>query len=469
MEYSKLLFVLFLFIALINAIPVPSFEQEPQDISIDANVDVDSKIDDISNDVLSSISYSVKSSIEKDLGSKPNDSSTNGMVNKVVVDLLSKTSDKIKSAISGILKKDIQHIDFQTIANKAAGKVNEVLGNDVLVDIASNIKNVDYKNVANNVLSNTADSVQDFIKKSLDAGKSIVNQLSDEVSISDTTGISEMVTNGVSFLIKRTLCESLDDNIKENCNNLSKGIIVSSVEILNKIISSNIKAASGNSISVACSVIPSEVFEKLPSVISNAVSTISGSANDNDVNKITNTILTVIINSIESLLCSEKHNTNENGIVLLNDIGSLANNIIRKVNGINNDIVLTLNDKKGKENNISSSIASIISDIQNTIKDKVEAEQPVDEKVTVEAEQPVDEQVTIEAEEPVTAEIQQPVTAEAEQPVDEQVTIEAEQPVDEQVTIEAEQPVDEQVTAEIEQPVDEQVTVEAEEPVTIEA
>jgi hypothetical protein len=406
----------------------PEADQEPQDISTDTNNVVADNIGNITNDVLGSVSFAVKSALEEELGTETNDSATNGLVNDVVVDLLTKTSEEIKSAVGSILESDIENTDFQTIASEAAGKVAEVLGNNVVTSIASNINiNLDYENIAKNVLSNTAESVENFIKKSLDTSKAVVdqtltNESSDDLAISNANDIATMVTNGVSYLIKSTLCESLGSEFAETCDNITNSIIVSAAGILNEIISSNIKAATGNGLTVACALIPAEVFEKLTGVIVNAISTQIGNISTTDadnVSKIANTILTVIINSIENLLCANRTDANEEGSVLLKDITGLATHIINKVNSINDDVVLTLNEEKEQDNTISGSIAGGIADIQETLKDEVEikegdAEQPAN----VEAEQPADEQA------------EQQVDVEAEQPADEQA---------EQADIEAEE------------------------------
>ncbi|ORX43428.1 hypothetical protein BCR36DRAFT_586706 [Piromyces finnis] len=433
MEYSKLLLALCLFVALIKAIPIPPSEpsifleengveevgveeefaqvteipfdneqeetteiqaaepvdepifidaeadQEPQDISTDTNNVVAENIGNITNDVLGSVSYSVKTALEEELGTETNDSATNNIVNDVVIDLLTKTSEEIKTAVGSILENDIENTDFQTIASDAAEKVAEILGHNVVTSIASNLDiNIDYENIAKNVLSSTTESVQDFIKKSLDTSKAVVdqtmtNESSDDLAISNANDIATMVTNGVSYLIKSTLCESVDNELGEVCENLTNDIIISAAGILNEIISSNIKAAYGNGLTVSCSAIPSEVFEKLTGVIVNSIGTQIGSSDADNISKIANSILTVIINSIEDLLCANRADASENGSVLLKDITGIATHIINKVNNINDDVVSTLNDEKEQSNVISGSIANGISEIQETLKEEVEA------------------------------------------------------------------------------------------------
>jgi len=306
----------------------------------------------------------------------------------------------------------MENTDSQTIAAETAGKIAAVLGDNVVTSIAENINiNLDYENVANNVISNTVGNVEDFVKKSIDTSKAVVeetltNESSNDIAISNANDIATMTTNGVSYLIKSTLCEGSEN--AETCENIANSIIVNSAGILNEIVSSNIKAAEeGNGLNIACSTIPGDVFEKLTAVVVDAVSAQLGESADGDsVGKIVNNILTLIINSIEDLLCANRTDASEEGSVILKDITGLATHIINKVNNINDNVVETLNEEKEEDNTtISGTIATGITDIQDTIKEAEGGEAPKPEE-PVEAEQPVEQPIEAEqpAEEPVEAE-----------------------------------------------------------------
>ncbi|OUM64934.1 hypothetical protein PIROE2DRAFT_69161 [Piromyces sp. E2] len=422
-------------------------DQEPQDISTDTNGVVADNIGNITNDILGGVSYSIKTALEKELGTETNDSATNGLVNDVVVDLLNQSSDEIKNAVGSILENDIENADFQAIASEAAGKVAEVLGNKVVTAIASNIDiNLDYENVAKNVITNTVESVEGFVKKNLETSKAVVdqtltNESSDDLAISNANDIATMVTNGVSYLLKSTLCESLESDKYEKCDNLVNTLIVNAAGILNEIITSNVKAATtGNGLQVACSAIPGNVFEKLTGTVVGAISSQIGndSAEAEGVSKIANNILTVIINSIEDLLCANRTDADEAGSVILKDITGLATHIINKVNSINDNVVSTINEEKEEDNSISGSIASGINEIQETLKDEVEggAEQPAE----AQEEQPVETQ----QEQPAEAQQEQPAEAQQEQPAEAQQEQPAEAQQEQPAEAQQEQPAEAQ-------------------------
>ena len=367
----------------------PEADQEPQDISTDANGVVAENIGNITNDIIGGVSYAIKTALEQELGTDTNDSATNGIVNDVVVDLLNKTVDEIKTAVNGILENDIENTDFQTIAAEAAGKVGEALGNNVVTSLASNINiNLDYENVAKNVINTTVGNVEEFVKKNLETSKAVVdqtlnNETSDDMTISNSNDIATMTTNGVSYLLKSTFCESLSEQA-EVCDNIVNNIIVGSAGVLNEIVSSNIKAAPENGLIISCSAIPGDVFEKLTAVVVEAISSQLGDVSTIDadnISKIANNVLTLIINSIEDLLCANRTDADEEGSILLKDINGLATHIINKVNSINDNVVSTLNDEKEDDGTtIAGTIASGIDDIQETIKEEVSGEQPAEEQ-----------------------------------------------------------------------------------------
>jgi len=406
-------------------------DQEPQDISTDTNGVVSDNIGNITNDVLSNVSFAIKSSLEEELGTEANDEATNGLINNVIVDILEKTSDDIKTTVGEILNNDMNKGQFEQIANEAATKVADVLGNNVLTSIASNINfNLDFEKIAKNVLSSTTENVQNFIQKSLNTSKAVVdktmtNENSDDITISNAADIATMVTNGVSYLLKSTLCESLGDGAENVCENLANSIIVSVAGKLNDIIKSSISAnTSGSGLTVACSAIPGEVFKQLTDVVANAITSQLGNSENSDpenISKISNNVLTVIINSVNNLLCTGRTDGEESGSVLIKDITGLATHIINKVNYMNEDVTSSLREEKSPAP-VSGNIASGISDIQEGIKTEVaapgfEAAEPLKpEEVVAEAEA----QAQAEAEAPAAEEQQQQPEAEAEAPAAEE-------------------------------------------------
>jgi len=431
----------------------PEADQEPQDISTDTNNVVSENIGNITNDILGSVSFAIKSALEEELGTESNDIATNGLINNVIVDILNKTSDNIKGAVGDILKNDMNNGDnYEQIATNAAEKVADILGHNVITSIASNINfNLDYENISKNVLSSTTKNIQKFIQSNLETSKAVVdqtltNESSEDMTISNANDIATMVTNGVSYLIKSTLCESLGDDTSDVCDNISNSVIVSVAGVLNDIIKNSVNSANGNGLTIACAAIPSEVFQKLTDPVTNAISSQLNTNNEAEsVSKMANNVLTLIINSVENLLCADraKNNEDESGSIIIKDINGLATHIINKINNMNDDVVSTLRNEKEENQNVSGDIASGISNIQESLKTEVETngvpeQQPelpqTDEQQP--AEEPQQEQPVEEQQEQPVEEQEQPVEEQQEQPVDEQ----QEQPVDEQ----QEQLVDEQ-------------------------
>jgi len=357
----------------------PEADQEPQDISTDTNGAVADNIGNITNEIIGIISYAIKSSLENELGTEANDESTNGFINNVVVDLFNKHADEIKSAIGEILNNDINNGDYESIASEAANKVADILSVDILDAIASNLNfNLDFEKISDNVLNGTTENVKEFIMKSLETSDAVVddtltNETSDDIAISNANDIATMVTNGVSYIIKNNLCESLGEQLGGVCENLANTIIVSIAGILNNIVTSSIDSASGNGLTIACSIIPSDVFKELTGVVTEAITgqfEKNGNVDTENINKIANNILTIIINAIEDLLCADRQE-NDFGSVIIKDIGGLASHIINRVNSINDEVTSTLNDENTSENAIGG-IATGFSDLQNTIKDSIE-------------------------------------------------------------------------------------------------
>ncbi|KAG4084099.1 hypothetical protein H8356DRAFT_1745817 [Neocallimastix lanati (nom. inval.)] len=196
-------------------------------------------------------------------------------------------------------------------------------------------------------------------------------------SIPKDADIPSLVTNGVSQLIQTNLCSSLgSDEANSLCQNISSGVLNAASNALTGVIRSSINSASGNGVSIACSLIPNEIFKKLTSGIVNAITTQianSGNADAENIGNITNTILTVIINTVENLLCSGG-SSNGDGNVIINDISNLINNITHKANYINNDVAASLRNGSQLSTGTNADIATGIADIQDAIKMQYKAQ-----------------------------------------------------------------------------------------------
>lgn len=355
----------------------PEADQEPKDISTDTMGAVSDNIGNITNDIIGNISYNIKTALEKELGTETNDESSNDMVNNVVVDLLNTTADQLKAAVGELLNNNLNSGDFEKIAKETGLRVAEVLGHHVITAIAKNINiNLDFEDIAKNVINDTSSNVSDFVKKSLDTSEAVVenttsNETSSDISVSNANDVSTMVTNGISYLIKSNLCQNLGDaNAAQLCENIANTVIVSSAGILNKVISGAINSATGGGLSIACSIIPGEIFKQLLGTITNAI---AGAINKDDENAATiaNNVITIIINTIENLLCGGKSadNSGDVGSVIIKDVAGLANHIINSVNTMNENVSKSLIKEMKVENipDVSDNISNAIANIQSAI------------------------------------------------------------------------------------------------------
>jgi len=356
----------------------PEADQEPQDISTDTMGAVSDNIGNITNDIIGNISYNIKTALEKELGTETNDDSSNDMINNVVVDLLNSTAEELKVAVGELLNNNLNSGDFEKIAKETGLRVAEVLGHNVITAIAKNINiNLDFEDIANNVLNDTSNNVADFVKKSLVTSEAVVentttNETSTDISVSNANDVSTMVTNGISYLIKSNLCQNLGDaNAAQLCENIANTVIVSSAGILNKVISNAINSATGGGLSIACSLIPGEVFKQLLGTITNAI---AGAINKDDENAsvIANNVITIIINTIENLLCGGKSGdsgSGDIGSVIIKDVAGLANHIINNVNSMNENVSKSLVKEMKVEAipDVSDNISNAIANIQSAI------------------------------------------------------------------------------------------------------
>ncbi|ORX87575.1 hypothetical protein BCR32DRAFT_289230 [Anaeromyces robustus] len=357
----------------------PEADQVPKDISTDTMGAVSDNIGNITNDIIGNISYNIKTALEKELGTETNDESSNDMINNVVVDLLTATAEDLKVAIGDLLNNDLNTGDFETIAKETGLKVAQVLGHNVITAIAKNINlNLDFEDIANNVLNDTSENVSSFVKKALLTSEAVVedtttNETSTDISVSNANDVSTMVTNGISYLIKSTLCQNLGDaNAASVCENIANTVIVSGAGILNKVISGAINSATGGGLSIACSLIPGELFKQLLGTLTNAI---AGAINKDDENAsaIANNVITIIINTVENLLCGGKTaaatGSDNVGSVIIKDIAGLANHIINKVNYMNEDVANSLRKEVKVDGipDVSDNIANAIANIQTAI------------------------------------------------------------------------------------------------------
>jgi len=185
-----------------------------------------------------------------------------------------------------------------------------------------------------NAPSNGPISSPDTGKSSTNSGLDI-----DLNNIPKDADIASLVTNGISNLIKNNLCATLGNGANDLCESISSTIINSISGILKGVIKASINTATGNTLTIACSIIPSEIFRKLSSVVVNAISSQIGKSggNSENVNNIANNVLTVIINSVENLLC-DGVSTNGAGDAIINDISSFINKITNKSKYMNTDV-----------------------------------------------------------------------------------------------------------------------------------
>lgn len=189
-------------------------------------------------------------------------------------------------------------------------------------------------------------------------------------NISEDADVASIVTDLVSQLIKNNLCSTLGNGVNNLCEEISASIINSISGVLNNVIKTSINSATGNTISIACSIIPNELFKTLSGTIASAISSSiakNGSADPENVSNITNNVITIIINTVEHLLCSSG-STSADGNVIVNNISNLINNITHKASYMNSNVSSNLVNGSELVEGTDKSIADGFSNIQNSIK-----------------------------------------------------------------------------------------------------
>jgi len=266
-----------------------------------------------------------------------------------------------------LLQEKLKTVTLKKIAKEGAKNVSDVINKEIIPNLDGLFKEGNFEKFAKQAIDNVNKNVQEFIQKSLETSRAVIDQtlsngfnelVSDAASKKD---IPSMVTDGISFLIKNNLCNSLGDDFDDVCETVANSIIVSTSGIINDIIRSSINAMSGNTISVACAVIPSEIFKNLSSAVITTVGTqINNLTHNNDeiAIKIANNVMNIVINTVDHLLCGNKSKLDKSGNAVFKNVDELTENITKKVEKIDNG-------------NNKEIIASDITDIQNTI-EKVE-------------------------------------------------------------------------------------------------
>jgi len=187
-------------------------------------------------------------------------------------------------------------------------------------------------------------------------------------NIPEDADIASLVTDGVSNLIRTNLCSTLNNaGVNNLCENISAKVTSAISGILNKVIKSSINSATGNTLTIACAILPSEVFQQLEGTIKNVISSQISKINDANVSTIANNILTVIVNTVSNLLCN-KGSTNSSGNVIIDNISNLFNSITQKANNINSSVASYMQDGNQYGNSDSQNIANGIANVQKAIK-----------------------------------------------------------------------------------------------------
>ncbi|ORX85867.1 hypothetical protein BCR32DRAFT_275953 [Anaeromyces robustus] len=378
MEYSKLFFFFFLFIVLVNAIPIPKDEVTKSLTSSNTNEgegerDLTQKeINDMAFEIIDNVSDSLQDAFKEEL--KPENA--NEVVNKTINDIVNKNSDNLLKIIQDFIQKNIKNGNIEKMANDAAAQIAIVLDEKIIPSITDKIKiDENFEKFTKDVLDNAGKNIHNFIENAFAKTK----EFTDNLNINSSSDISSIITNGIGYLIKKTLCKSLGHELSGVCENISTTIIVNITEILNGIVRTSINAASGNSISVACNVIPTKILGDLSHIIVNTITKQISDTTHNDTEqaqKITNNIISIITNTIENLLCGKVKNTDMN--VINRDPNDIAVDLIDRFNNISKEVITNLNNgtgnKNGSENTLADKITKDIHDIQKTMKNDINFE-----------------------------------------------------------------------------------------------
>jgi hypothetical protein len=231
-----------------------------------------------------------------------------------------------------------------------------------LKTVFNNDENKNLNNLFDNLKNNDMDNIFNIFKNNV--GNATISNINN-VPKDD---VASTVTNSVSIIIKNNLCSTLGNGANNLCENISSNVISNISGLLNSVIKSSIKSDENNSLSIACSNIPSKIFTNLSSAITSGIYTeVAKNGGDaQEVRKVTNNIITIIINTINSLICSD--GSKDNGSVVFDDASDLINTITNKVRYMSNNVFSNLINGYQLAAGSDRNIAINFSDIQNSIK-----------------------------------------------------------------------------------------------------
>ncbi|ORX76913.1 hypothetical protein BCR32DRAFT_283678 [Anaeromyces robustus] len=371
MEYLKIFFFFYFFlsIALINGIPIPenndiiNNNDDNNELDIEKLISVSNNneielssqdINDMSYEILDNVSDSLQNAFSEELNSDPS-INTNEIINKTINDIVNKNSEKITKVIRKFFKDNIKFGNLEKLANEATSKIATVLDEKIIPSITSKIKiDENFENFTKNILDNAGKNIHNFIQNTLVKTK----EFTDHLNIDSTSDISTILTNGIGYLIKKTLCKSLGNEISGICENISTTIIVNISEILNGIIRTSINTISGNSIYIACNSIHTNILNDLSHIIVNTITqqiNITTHHDTEQAQKIANNIIDIINNTVENLLCGKAKYTDIN--IINKDPKDIATDLIDKFNDIGQEVIINLmndNDNESENENENS-------------------------------------------------------------------------------------------------------------------
>lgn len=359
MQYKKLLAILGLVAAFAKAIPIPQestdvIGAEPVEIEpvvpavvpavgAQPEVEISENVQGFVNYILSNISYTIKTLLEKELGSEINDPATSGIINNVIVDVLSKTNEDITTAIVSVLGDDTK----ETAAAEAASKVAEILSTVVTEALTANVKEVDAATVSQSIVAAITEVVEKYIQSNFETSKIIV----------PSEDVAAMVINGADYLVRENLCKTVGVENAAVCATLTNTIMDVINEPLKEIINNNISNVENDAMTVGCSAIPAEMFKTLGSKVTEAI---TEKLDAEKAPKATYPVLALVANVVENILCVDRADVaNDQGKVIINNVKDIGTSIINKVNQINNEVNFAIENAVNDKVGVTSSMAVI--------------------------------------------------------------------------------------------------------------
>lgn len=248
---------------------------------------------------------------------------------------------------------------ISSVGNNATGLVNSVINNtadsvnEVVDDVINPfIGNTTVGNAVSGVVDTTTETVDDVSEV---LTSTIANTVDGVANISEDvikriTQLVRIIVNGVSGILNKTLCIATDANSDiSTCKDIVSEIINSLSSAISQILLNNINVDSSDNstFSILCSSLPSDLFNQLTSIVNSILNDKLNISDDSSLlsfsNEISNNIITIVVDTIENLLCQDNSNDNGNVSFTSNNLTNFTTKIVKKLGNLSTSLFSKIN------------------------------------------------------------------------------------------------------------------------------